>query len=96
MNAARPPVRLTSRVLTWGSLSAAAILGLGLVLKLAGVTGFEGLGSAGVVVLLLTPAVGLVATWFELRHMRPTHAWLAVAVLVVLVLATIVSTAARV
>ena len=50
----------------------------------------------GVVVLLLTPVVGLISTWWELRLLRPTHAWIAVAVLVVLTLATLVALAARV
>lgn len=95
MNAERPPVRLTSRVLTLGSLAAAAILGVGLVAKLAGVTGFESLGNVGVVVLLLTPVAGLIATWSELRRLRPTHAWLAIAVLGVLTLATVIALLAR-
>jgi Kef-type K+ transport system membrane component KefB len=97
MNDVRPPVRLTARALTIGSLAAAAILGLGLVLDMAGQSAIGKLvGNIGVIVLLATPAAGLIATWSELRRIRPTHAWLAVAVLVVLVLATIVSTAARV
>lgn len=95
MNAERPPVRLTSRVLTLGSLAAAAILGVGLVAKLAGVTGFESLGNVGVVVLLLTPVAGLIATWSELRRLRPTHARLAIAVLGVLTLATVIALLAR-
>jgi hypothetical protein len=82
--------------LSWGSLIAAVILGVGLVLKLVGIGGFEILGTLGVVILLVTPAVGLAATWFELRRMRPTHAWLAVAVLVVLALATVVALLPRV
>ena len=97
MNEAPPPVRLTSRVLAWGSVTAAAILGLGLLLALAGVMEVGGLvGNIGVVVLLVTPVAGLIATWSELRVLRPAHARLAVVVLVVLALATIVSTAARV
>ncbi len=95
MSVTRPPIRLTSRVLSWGSLLAAAILGVGLLSKLAGIGGFEVLGTVGVVVLLATPAAGLVATWFELRPMRPTHAWLAVAVLGVLGLATVIALLAR-
>jgi uncharacterized membrane protein len=97
MNDPRPPARLTSRVLTLGSITAAAILGLGLVLGFAGSSELGSLvGNVGVAVLLVTPAAGLVATWFELKSLRPTHAWLAVAVLFVLILATIVSVAARV
>ena len=97
MNAARPPVRLTTRVLTGGSLTAAALLGLGLVLHFAGVTETAALvGNIGVVALLLTPVAGLVATWRELRALRPAHAWVAVAVLCVLLLATVIALLARV
>jgi hypothetical protein len=97
MNAARPPVRLTTRVLTYSSLTAAAILALGLLLDIAGQAAVAALvGNVGIVVLLLTPAAGLVATWSELRALRPTHALLAVAVLGVLVLATLIALLPRV
>jgi hypothetical protein len=97
VNALRPPVRLTSRVLTSGSVAAAAILAVSLALDIVGQAEPARLaGVAGVLVLLVTPAVGLVATWWELRAFRPTHARLAVAVLGVLTLATIVALAARV
>lgn len=96
MNAPRPPVRLTSRVLTLGSLGAAVILGVGLVLGFAGLRDAAAVaGNVGVVVLLATPAVGLVATWSELKRSRPTHAWMAVAVLAVLGLATLIALLAR-
>ena len=96
MTPARPPVRLTTRALTLGSLSAATMLGLGLGLGVAGGEELGALvGNIGVVVLLLTPVGGLLSTWSELRAPRPTHAWIAVAVLLVLLLATIVSVAAR-
>ena len=96
MSAKRPPVRLTARALTLGSLTAAALLALGLALGVAGQTGIASLiGNIGVAVLLATPVAGLLATWSELRALRPTHAWLAVAVLAVLTLATIVALAAR-
>ena len=93
----RPPVGLTTRALTLGSLCAAAILGVSLALDVAGQAAEASLvGNLGVVVLLATPVAGLVATWFELRRLRPLHGWLAVAVLIVLVVATIVALAARV
>ncbi len=96
MNSERPPVRLTTRVLTLGSLSAAALLGLGLAIGFAGGKELGALvGNIGVVVLLLTPVAGLVSTWWELRAPRPTHSWLAVAVLAVLTLATVIALAAR-
>lgn len=97
MNAQRPPVRLTARALTFGSLAAAALLGLSLVLGVAGQSSMAGLvGNMGVVVLLATPVAGLVTTWWEVRVMRPAHGWLAVAVLAVLFLAVIVALTARV
>ena len=97
MIAQRPPVRLTTRVLTGGSLTAAALLGLGLVLQFAGATEIAALvGNVGVVALLLTPAAGLLATWSELRPIRPTHARVALAVLGVLILATLVALLPRV
>jgi len=78
------------------TLTAAALLALGLALGVAGQTGIASLiGNIGVAVLLATPVAGLLATWSELRALRPTHAWLAVAVLAVLTLATIVALAAR-
>jgi hypothetical protein len=92
----RPPVRLTTRALTFGSLAAAALLAVGLAFDVAGQSAMASLiGNIGVVVVLATPVAGLVATWWELRHSRPTHAWLAVAVLAVLLLATVVALAAR-
>jgi hypothetical protein len=84
-------------VLTLGSLIAAAILALGWVLRYAGALEVGNLiGDIGVIVLLLTPVAGLVATWSELRRLRPTHAWLAIAVLGVLTVATVIALAARV
>jgi hypothetical protein len=94
--APRPPVRLTTRALTVGSLCAAALLGLSLVLKFGGAVAVAGVvGNVGVIVLLLTPVAGLIATWLELRGLRPAHAWLAVAVLLVLGLATLIALLAR-
>jgi uncharacterized membrane protein len=96
MTSQRPPVSLTARVLTFGSLAAAAMLSLSLVVGFAGAREIGSfVGNIGVVVLLATPVAGLIATWSELRALRPTHAWLAVAVLAVLTLATIVALAAR-
>ena len=97
MNTERPSVRLTTLALTGGSLGAAVLLGAGLVLGVAGaVDAGKLVGNIGVVLLLATPAAGLVASWWELRPTRPVHARLAIAVLTVLVLATIVALAARV
>jgi hypothetical protein len=77
-------------------LAAAALLGIGLVLDVAGQSELGKLvGDLGVVALLVTPVAGLVATWSELRIPRPAHAWLAVAVLLVLALATLVALLAR-
>lgn len=96
MNSDRPSVLITTRVLTIGSLSAAALLGLGLLLGLAGADEVGGfIGNIGVVFLLLTPVAGLVATWFELRPVRPANAWISLAVLGVLSLATVIALLAR-
>ena len=96
MTPQRAPVRLTTRTLTLGTLAAAAVLAAGLALAVAGQDGLaELVGNAGVVVLLLTPVAGLVATWWELRRLRPTAAWLAVVVLGVLLLATFVALLTR-
>jgi hypothetical protein len=84
-------------VLTLGSLIAAAILTLGWLVAYAGqVEVGKIVGNVGVVVLLLTPVAGLVTTWSELRGVRPTHARLAIAVLAVLVLATLIALLPRV
>jgi hypothetical protein len=70
---------------------------LGLVLALAGSREIGSLvGNIGVIVLLGTPVAGLIATWSELRLLRPAHGWLAVVVLGVLVLAIAVALTARV
>lgn len=97
MSGQRPPFAATASVLTIGSTSSAAALA---VAFLAGLLGAESLSSvlatAGIVALIATPAVGLMATWLELRRERLAQAWLAVVVLLVLFLATIVAVAARV
>ena len=96
MTTDRPPVHLTTRALTLGSLSAAGLLAAGLLLDVVGQSDAGTLvGNIGVLVLLLTPVASLVATWFELRVPRPAHAWIAVAVLLVLVLATAIALLAR-
>jgi hypothetical protein len=96
MNEIRPSTRLTTRALTYGSLSAATLLAFGLVLGFAGAVDAGSLGgNVGVVVLLITPVVGLIATWSEVRIARPAHGWLAVAVLLVLFLATLIALATR-
>jgi hypothetical protein len=82
--------------LTYGSIGAATLLGVGLLLDVAGQESVaEMVGNIGVVVLLATPVTGLVSTWSELRASRPVHARLAVAVLLVLGLATLIALLAR-
>lgn len=96
MTPARAPVRLTSRTLTVGTVAAAVLMGVGLALDVAGQEAAAGLlGNVGVVLLLATPVAGLVATWWELRGPRPRAAWLAIAVLCVLALATVVALLTR-
>ena len=96
MTTQRAPVRLTTRVLTLGSLGAGGVLAVGLLLDVAGQEVAAGLvGNIGVLVLLATPPTGLIASWWELKPSRRVHAWLALAVLLVLLLATVIALLTR-
>ncbi|MEP7158842.1 MAG: hypothetical protein ABI797_05405 [Chloroflexota bacterium] len=96
MTTKRASVKLTTRTLTVGTLAAAALLGIGLGLDALGVTDSAAfVGNIGVCALLLTPAAGLLATWWELKRVRPGAAWMSVVVLGVLVLATVIAVATR-
>ena len=88
--------RATSLVLLGGSLLSAVcfVVGVGLGLVSAGDAAAL-VASVGVLVLLSTPALGLVASAFELRRAQPHAAWLALAVLGVLGLAVGVALLAR-
>ena len=68
---------------------------VGLALSLAGAAAgdAEGWSLAGTLVLLATPAAGLLATAFELRRAQPRAALLALVVLGVLGLAVLVTVA---
>lgn len=93
----RAAVGWTRAVLSAGTLIAAGFLVAGLLMRLLGGqgAGLAELGAdvaeLGVVVLLATPGAGLVATFFELRGPQPRVAWLALAVLAVLVGAVLIA-----
>lgn len=90
---ARPPYRLTNIVLSAGTLSAAACLALGLLLSLTGGASAREWALAGTLLLLGTPALGLLATAAEMRATQPRSAVLALAVLGVLGAAVLVALA---
>jgi cell shape-determining protein MreD len=88
----RPPVAATASVLTIGTVASAAALAAAFVSGLAGAASLGTLlSTVGVVALLITPAAGLVATFFELRPVQPRAAQLALVVLGVLALSTLVA-----
>jgi uncharacterized membrane protein len=89
----RPPHRLTSLVLTTGTLAADAGLALGLLLSLTGRASAVDWALLGTLVLLATPALGLVVTAVEMRRAQPLSALLAIAVLVVLAGAVVIAVA---
>jgi hypothetical protein len=96
--AGRPSAWITARVLTLGTLAATGLLLLGFGLRLAGVTDESAahrLTNVGVLLLLATPAAGLLATYIELRAQRPKVAWLALAVLAVMGLSSALALASR-
>ena len=96
MNGERPPVGATASVLTLGTVLSAAALAAGFVSGLAGAAWLNALlSTAGVVALLITPAAGLVVTFFELRPAQPRAAPLALVVLGVLALSTLVALLTR-
>jgi hypothetical protein len=91
----RTPARATSAALIVGTLAAVAVFAASFVLRLAGhPQPADVVGAAGVVVLLATPAVGLVTTALELRSVQRHVAALALVVLAVLGLAAAVAVAA--
>lgn len=94
--APRAPVTWTSRALLIGTLMSALAFAIGFVLTFAGESGAAAIASAaGILVLLATPAVGLVLSAAELRRTEPQAAALALAVLAVLAVAVGVALLAR-
>ncbi len=92
MNGQRPPVAATAMVLTAGTVASATALAAAFLSGLAGAAWLSTLlSTAGVVALLITPAAGLVVTFFELRPVQPRAAQLALVVLGVLALSTLVA-----
>lgn len=92
----RPPVSATARGLTIGTALAAGLLTLSFVLSLARLDDAASLASTvGILVLLATPAAGLVATFVELRPFQPRAALLAMGVLAILAFAAGVALVSR-
>jgi hypothetical protein len=96
VNGPRASVRGTAGVLAAGSLISAATLATAFVAGLAGVAWLDDLlSTAGIVALLITPPIGLVVTFFELRPVQPRAALLTLVVLGVLALSTVVALLTR-
>jgi hypothetical protein len=88
--------RWTSALLLGGTLISAICFAAGFVLGLIGLPPVGAvLSNIGVVTILATPAVALVATAVELRRPQPQAAWLAIGVLAVLALAVAVALVAH-
>ena len=92
----RPPVRATAFTLTASTVVSVLLFLGGLVATAAGIAEpARLLATAGVVVLLATPVLGLIVTAVELRPLQPRSAVLALVVLVVLAIATVVALLTR-
>ena len=90
MNAA--PVKWTARLLLLGTLVSATLFGVGFLLGVAGYEEPAAMASnAGVLLLLATPAIGLISTSAELRETQPQASVLAIGVLAVLAVAVVVA-----
>jgi hypothetical protein len=88
----RSPVGGTARVLLGGTLASAVCFAIGFGLSFGGLAALGAVAStAGILVLLLTPAAGLVVTAAELRKAQPQAAMVAVGVLGVLALAVVIA-----
>ena len=91
-SAERPSAWATARVLSIGSLVAAVVFVAAFALSIAGATSASVVAAtAGVIALLATPALGLVASAVELRSFQPRVAALAVLVLVILSAAALIA-----
>ncbi len=79
-----PSAEITARLLSLGSVAAAALFLGAFVLSVAGVAdGSAVVAGVALVALLATPAAGLLATALELRHFQPRVAVLALLVLLI-------------
>ena len=91
----RPTSRMTVALLALGSIVSASLFVVGFTLRVLGQSAPADIASlAGVVVLLATPPVGLLATAAELRRIQPAAAALALVVVAILAMATFVAVAA--
>jgi hypothetical protein len=85
----RPPVRFTVRALQLGELVAVVLFGVAILAHLAGSTGQATfVGTLGVVMVIATPALALVATMVEARQSDRATVLAALLVLGVLTVAT--------
>jgi hypothetical protein len=88
---------VTARVHSVGSVVAAVIFVAAFALSIAGTSPASVMvATLGVVVLLGTPALGLLSSAIELRSYQPRVAGLAVVVLLILVAAALISFATSV
>lgn len=91
-NSHRPDSRATVRTLVAGTILAVAIFAAGFVLRLLGqAAASDALSTAAVIVLLATPALGLVTTSVELRQAQKAAAAMALVVLLILGAATVIA-----
>ncbi|MBQ4411801.1 MAG: DUF1634 domain-containing protein [Candidatus Methanomethylophilus sp.] len=74
----------TSWVLKWGTVVGLAIMAVGLILSFAGFS--EDIMAAGILVLIFTPAVGVVVTTKCLVQEKDWK-WVKVAILLIIILA---------
>lgn len=74
----------TSWVLKWGTVAGLAIMAVGLVLSFAGFS--EDIMAAGILVLIFTPAAGVVVTTKCLVQEKDWK-WVKVAILLIIILA---------
>jgi hypothetical protein len=94
MNSVRPSSRATAVALTAGTIASVSLFVAGFALRLAGQDAIADTAATGaVIVLMITPAAGLVATAFELRTVQRTAALLGLLVLAILVVASVLALA---
>ncbi|HYI23719.1 MAG TPA: hypothetical protein VEX62_13900 [Candidatus Limnocylindrales bacterium] len=92
----RPSVAWTARILTIGTALSALLLGAAFVLSVLDLDGQATLlATLAVTILLATPAAGLLSTFVEVRRAQPSAAGLTLAVLALLLVATIVALLTR-
>jgi len=92
----RPSVAWTARILTIGTALSALLLAVAFVLSVIDLDSQATLvATLAVTILLATPAAGLLSTFVEVRRVQPSAAALTLAVLTLLLVATIVALLTR-